>query len=84
MRGDGQTAWWQETSVLAGGIVAGAIVAALIPILLSRLLGDTVILGLPVPLFLLALAVPLAALGGIFWFSRRQNALDHRYDVAGD
>lgn len=84
MRGDGQAAWWEETAILAGGLIAGAVVIALLPILISRFLGNTLILGLPVPLFLLALAVPLAALGGIFWFARRQNALDHRYDVAGD
>lgn len=84
MRGDGQAAWWQETALLASGLIGGAVLIAIIPILLSRLLGDTLILGLAVPLFLLALAVPLAALGAIFWFARRQNSLDHRYDVAGD
>ncbi len=84
MRGDGQTAWWRETAGLAGGVAAGAAVLVILPILLSPFLGNTLILGLPVPLFLLALAVPLLALGGIFWFARRQHALDHRYDVAGD
>lgn len=82
MRGDGQEEWWHESSWLAGTTVATAVVLAVLPILISRLFGATLLFGLPVPLFLLALAAPLGGLGAIFWFARQQDDLDHRYDVA--
>jgi putative solute:sodium symporter small subunit len=67
---------------LAALTVAATTAFALTPWLFAALEGRTV-LGMPLPYFLLVLALPLAILVAIFWFARRQASLDHRYDVTG-
>jgi putative solute:sodium symporter small subunit len=55
----------------------------LLPWLFAAALGGRTVLGMPLPYFLFALALPLAILIAVFWFARRQSSLDHRYDVTG-
>lgn len=83
MRDSGQERWWRRTGELAGVTIAGALVLALAPWLLSFILGGRTALGLPLPYFVFVVLLPLVVLAGIFWFSRRQLSLDHRYDVTG-
>lgn len=84
MRGNTQESWWQETSRLAAIVAGGAVIACLVPVLLSRLFTGTLFFGLPFPLFLLALVLPFGGVAAIFWFARKQDDFDHRYDVAGE
>lgn len=62
--------------------VAATIAFGLTPWLFAAL-ESSAVLGMPLPYFLLVLALPLAILVAIFWFARRQSSLDHRYDVTG-
>ena len=82
VRQSGQEVWWRKSVQLAALTVAVIIAFGLTPWLFAALESRTV-LGMPLPYFLLVLALPLAILVGIFWFARRQSSLDHRYDVTG-
>jgi putative solute:sodium symporter small subunit len=83
MREGGQTVWWRKTGQLAAATLAVLVAVSLVPLLFGGFLAGRTILGLQLSYFLLVLAVPLAILAAIFWFARRQDALDHRYDVTG-
>ena len=83
MRESGQGVWWRRTSQLAGGLVASIAVGSFIPALMAGPLAERTVLGMPLAFFLFALAAPVVALILIFWFVRKQLALDHRYDVTG-
>lgn len=84
MRESGQEVWWRRSGRLAGTLIAATAALAAAPALLSPLLGGRSFLGMPLPFALFALILPIAVLAAIFWFARRQVALDHRYDVTGD
>ena len=84
MRESGQDAWWRRSGQLAAATIAVIVALALVPWLFAAAFGGRSFLGLPLPYFLFALALPLAILAAIFWFARRQDALDHRYDVNGN
>jgi putative solute:sodium symporter small subunit len=69
---------------LAALALAVAIAVLIIPWLSGVILQGRTTLGLPLAYFLFAVAAPLAILGVVFWFARRQLALDYRYDVTGN
>ena len=84
MRQSGQDVWWRATGRLAAGTLAGGLIALALPWLAGVIFGGRSLLGLPLVLALFVLVLPLTMLALVFWFSRRQYALDHRHDVAGD
>jgi len=79
VRESGQAIWWHKSAQLAAGVVAAALLVAVIP--LTGWLDGVAVLGLPLGYLLFALPFPLAIAGVIFWFSDHQRAYDHRYDV---
>ena len=83
MREGGQENWWRRSVRLAAVTVGGAAVACLVPWLLSPVLAGRTALGLPISYFLFVIVVPIGVFAAVFWFARRQDALDHRYDVTG-
>lgn len=84
MRESGQENWWRRTNELAAATLGGAIVFLLVPWLLSFALAGRTAFGLPLAYFIFAVLAPVAIMAAIFWFSRRQQGLDHRYDVTGN
>lgn len=60
-----------------------ATMACLIPALFGDLTTPTVF-GLTIEFFLAVVVLPLVLLAGAFFFVGRQQALDHRFDVADD
>jgi len=83
VRQSGQEVWWRKSAQLAVLTLAVTTALGLTPWLLTAIQSRSV-LGMPLPYFLLVLALPIAILIVIFWFARRQSALDHRYDVTGN
>jgi putative solute:sodium symporter small subunit len=84
LRESGQEVWWRRSGRLAGGFLATIAALAVAPVLLAPLFGARSFLGMPMPFALFALVLPVASVVAIFWFARRQIALDHRHDVTGD
>ena len=84
MRQSGQDAWWRKSKQLAALTLAVTVLFAFLPWLFGAAFDGRTILGLPLPFFLFVLGLPIAVLVAVFWFARRQLALDHRYDVTGN
>ena len=84
MREGGQDIWWRRTGQHAAWTLALCLAIGVLPALLSGAFGATVLLGMPLGTFLFVLAAPLAILVATFWFARRQQSYDDRYDVTGD
>jgi putative solute:sodium symporter small subunit len=84
LRDSGQESWWRRSTRLAATALGAATVVLVVPWLLGLILPDRTALGLPFPYFLFVVIAPLVLLGLVFWFARRQLALDYRYDVTGN
>lgn len=76
--------YWSTTRSLMFVMVALWIVFAFVVHLFAARLNGIVILGFPLGYYMAAQGSLIAFVVLLFWFARRQNAIDEAHDVAED
>jgi putative solute:sodium symporter small subunit len=76
-------AWWRETKRLAMmAVIAAAIFVAVFAVVAQPIEGA--VLGFPFAYFTAVLPLPFLLVALIFWFARRQDAIDRRHGLSED
>lgn len=81
---DGRDAWWAKTKRLMIVSLAIWAVFSIVMSFFASGLNDTVFLGFPLGYFMGAQGSLIVFVVLVFWFSGRQNSVDHEFGVAED
>lgn len=77
-----RTRLWRATSVLAGAVTAGILLAILIAVIAAEALNSFHFLGFGLGFYLLAQGLLVAFVVTAFWFAAHQERMDRRHGAA--
>lgn len=84
MVGPGGKTYWQHTMGLASLMLGLCILFGFAVHAIVGTLNGVALLGFPIGFYMAAQGSVIAFVFMLFWFSRRQNAIDEKHDMAED
>ena len=81
---DEEGAWWRGTESLAVAVLAGVVAFSFAPLVLAPFVAGGEFLGFGLAYLLTSLVAPIGVTALLFWFQRRQRAIDRRHGMIED